>query len=88
VILSIRPEKIEIITPTGPIQGLASSNIVKGKIEVITFLGAVVRILVVTAPGEVIVDMVEKEFEQRRLNRGDEVDMFFPPQAFLVYQKA
>jgi iron(III) transport system ATP-binding protein len=87
VILSIRPEKVEIINPQGPLQGLESSNIVKGKIEVITFLGAVVRILVVTATGEVIVDMVEKEFEHRRLNRGDGVDMYFPPNAFLVYQK-
>ncbi len=85
VILSIRPEKIEIIDLQKPHQELESSNIVRGTIEVITFLGAVVRILVITANGEVIVDMVEKEFEQRQLNPGDEVDMYFPPEAFLVY---
>lgn len=87
LILSIRPEKIEIIDPQKTPHDLESSNIVRGKIEVFTFLGAVVRILVSNENGEVIVDMVEKEFEQRQLKRGDEVDMYFPPDAFLVYQQ-
>ena len=87
VTLSIRPEKIEIVNPQRPLHDLEPSNIVRGKIEVITFLGAVVRILVSSTNGEVIVDMVEKDFEQRQLNRGDEVDMYFPPDAFLVYEQ-
>jgi iron(III) transport system ATP-binding protein len=87
LILSIRPEKIEIFNPQKAPHDLEPSNIVRGKIEVFTFLGAVVRMLVSNANGEVIVDMVEKEFEQRQLNRGDEVDMYFPPDAFLVYQQ-
>jgi len=87
VTLSIRPEKIEIVNSAKPIHDLEPSNIVSGRIEVFTFLGAVVRMLVGSANGEIIVDMVEKEFEQRQLNRGDEVDMYFPPDAFLVYQK-
>lgn len=87
LILSIRPEKIEIVNSERPPHDLEPSNIVRGKIEVFTFLGAVVRMLVGSASGEIIVDMVEKEFEQRQLNRGDEVDMYFPPDAFLVYQK-
>ena len=87
LILSIRPEKIEIIDLQKTPHDLESSNIVRGKIEVFTFLGAVVRMLVSSANGEVIVDMVEKEFEQQKLNRGDEVDMYFPPDAFLVYQQ-
>jgi ABC-type Fe3+/spermidine/putrescine transport system ATPase subunit len=85
--LSIRPEKIEIVDSERPLHDLEPSNIVRGKIEVFTFLGAVVRMLVGSANEEIIVDMVEKEFEQRQLNRGDEVDMYFPPDAFLVYQK-
>ncbi|NIO04383.1 MAG: ATP-binding cassette domain-containing protein [Proteobacteria bacterium] len=85
VILSIRPEKIDVLDPGKPGKDLQSSNIMNGKIEVVTFLGAVVRILVSSANGEVIVDMVEKDFEQRQLNRGDEVDMYFPPDAFVVY---
>jgi len=40
-----------------------------------------------SANGETIVDMVEKEFEQRQLNRGDEVDMYFPPDAFSYLQE-
>jgi len=87
VTLSIRPEKIEIVNPQRPLHDLEPSNIVRGKIEVITFLGAVVRILVSSTNGEVIVDMVEKDFEQRQLIRGDEVDMYFPPDAFLVYEQ-
>ncbi len=87
VILSIRPEKIEIINPKSPLKDLETSNIIKGRIEVMTFLGAVVRILLSGTHGEVIVDMVEKEFEQRQLNRGDEVEMYFPPDAFTVYKR-
>jgi putative 2-aminoethylphosphonate ABC transporter ATP-binding protein len=86
VTLSIRPEKIEIVNSDRPPHDLEPSNIVRGKIEVFTFLGAVVRMLVSSVNGEIIVDIVEKEFEQRQLNRGDEVDMYFPPDAFLVYQ--
>jgi putative 2-aminoethylphosphonate ABC transporter ATP-binding protein len=87
VILSIRPEKIEIIDHQRSPHDLEPSNILRGKIEVFTFLGAVVRILVSNGDEEVIVDMVEKEFEQRELKRGDEVDMYFPPDAFIVYQQ-
>ena len=87
LILSIRPEKIEIVDPQKPPHDLESSNIVRGKIEVFTFLGAVVRMLISNENGEIIVDMVEKEFEQRQLKWGDEVDMYFPPDAFLMYQQ-
>jgi putative 2-aminoethylphosphonate ABC transporter ATP-binding protein len=87
VVLSIRPEKIEILNRDRPLPDIEQANIVRGRIEVITFLGAVVRILVSNPDGEIIVDMVEKEFEQRQFNRGDEVDMYFPPEAFLVYQR-
>ncbi|MBW2122031.1 MAG: ATP-binding cassette domain-containing protein, partial [Deltaproteobacteria bacterium] len=86
VILSIRPEKVEIITPGKEPPGLEPSNMVSGRIEVITFLGAVVRLLVTNPEAEVIVDMVEKDFEHRELKRGDEVLMYFPPDAFLVYE--
>jgi ABC-type Fe3+/spermidine/putrescine transport system ATPase subunit len=87
ITLSIRPEKIEIVNSDKLLHDMEPSNILKGKIEVFTFLGAVVRMLVDSANGEIIVDIVEKEFEQRQLNRGDEVDMYFPPDAFTVYQK-
>jgi hypothetical protein len=34
---------------------------------------------------EIICDMVEKDFELKNLNRGDPVDLYFPPEAFLAY---
>lgn len=34
---------------------------------------------------EVISDVIEKEFEQRQLKQGDEVFLYFPPEAFIVY---
>ena len=87
VILSIRPEKIELLEPGRTRHDLEEQNVVRAAIEVITFLGAVVRILMSSADGEVIVDVVEKEFEQRQLNRGDPVALYFPPDAFIVYEK-
>jgi iron(III) transport system ATP-binding protein len=87
VILSIRPEKIEILESGKPRHDLEEQNVVRATIEVITFLGAVVRILMSCANGEIIVDVVEKEFEQRQLKRGDPVDLYFPPDAFIVYEK-
>ena len=35
--------------------------------------------------GEVISDVIEKEFEQRQLRQGEDVLLYFPPEAFLVY---
>ena len=34
---------------------------------------------------EVISDIIEKEFEQRQLRQGDEILLYFPPEAFMVY---
>jgi hypothetical protein len=34
---------------------------------------------------EVISDVIEKEFEQRQLKQGEEILLYFPPEAFLVY---
>ena len=34
---------------------------------------------------EVISDVIEKEFEQRQLKQGEEIFLYFPPEAFLVY---
>jgi hypothetical protein len=33
----------------------------------------------------VISDVIEKEFTQRQLKQGDEVLLYFPPEAFLIY---
>jgi len=34
---------------------------------------------------EVISDVIEKDFEQRQLKQGEEVLLYFPPEAFIIY---
>jgi hypothetical protein len=34
---------------------------------------------------EIITDVIEKEFEQKQLRQGEEVSLYFPPEAFTVY---
>jgi len=85
VILAIRPEKTEVFQP-GKVPGdVEPSNLIQGKIDVVTFLGAAVRLVVHTGGEEIISDVIEKEFEQRQLKQGDEIFLYFPPDAFLVY---
>jgi ABC-type Fe3+/spermidine/putrescine transport system ATPase subunit len=85
VFLAIRPEKIEVFKNREPSSSLEPSNLVPGRIDVITFLGAAVRLVINVDGEEVISDVIEREFEQRQLKQGDEVFLYFPPKAFLVY---
>jgi iron(III) transport system ATP-binding protein len=85
IYLAIRPEKIEVMRPGETPETVERSNLTHGKIEVITFLGAVVRLVISMDGEEIICDMVEKDFELKNLNRGDSVDLYFPPEAFLAY---
>jgi iron(III) transport system ATP-binding protein len=85
IYLAIRPEKIEVMRPGETPGALEKSNLAHGRIEVITFLGAVVRLVISMDGEEIICDVVEKDFELKNLNRGDSVDLYFPPDAFLAY---
>lgn len=85
VVLAIRPEKIEIFRPDDPACSTIPFNLIPGKIDVITFLGAAVRLVIEMGREEVIADVIEKVFEQRGFRQGDEVLLYFPPEAFLVY---
>jgi putative spermidine/putrescine transport system ATP-binding protein len=85
VFLAIRPEKIEVFTQGEPAADLEPSNLLPGRIDVVTFLGAAVRLVIQMEGEEVISDVIEKEFEQRLLKQGDEVFLYFPPEAFTVY---
>ncbi len=85
VFLAIRPEKMEVFKPGEPPNHLIHLNLVPGRIDVVTFLGAAVRLVVNVDGEEVISDVIEKEFEQRQLKQGDEILLYFPPEAFLVY---
>ena len=85
VLLAIRPEKIEVFKVGEPPEHLESSNLLPGRIDVVTFLGAAVRLVIRVDGEELISDVIEKEFEQRQLRQGDDVFLYFPPEAFAVY---
>ncbi len=85
VFLAIRPEKIEVFRCGECPNHLEPSNLISGRIDVVTFLGAAVRLVVDMDGEEVISDVIEKEFEQRQLRQGDEILLYFPPEAFMVY---
>jgi len=85
VVLAIRPEKIEVYRPGEIPPHLVLSNLIPGRIDVVTFLGAAVRLVVNIDGEEVISDVIEKAFEQRGFRQGDEVLLYFPPEGFLIY---
>jgi ABC-type Fe3+/spermidine/putrescine transport system ATPase subunit len=83
--LAIRPEKIEFVTPPISSEQYVASNVVEVVAEVITFLGAVVRITFALEGKEMDVDLPENEFEKTGLQRGEKLTLYFPPDAFHVY---
>ena len=85
VFLAIRPEKVEVFKQGEPPGHLESSNLISGRIDVVTFLGAAVRLVINMDGEEVISDVIEKEFEQRQLRQGERVFLYFPPEAFILY---
>ena len=85
VLLAIRPEKIEVFKSDEPPKDLEPSNLLPGRIDVVTFLGAAVRLVINLDGEEIISDVIEKEFEQKQLKQGEEVSLYFPPEAFSVY---
>ena len=85
VFLAIRPEKIEVFKYGDPQKDIEPLNLMTGQIDVITFLGAAVRLVINMGGEEVIADVIEKEFAQRQFKQGDKVFLYFPPEGFLVY---
>lgn len=85
VFLAIRPEKIEVFKCGESSENLELSNLIPGRIDVVTFLGAAVRLVINMDGEEVISDIIEKEFTLRKLRQGDEVFLYFPPEAFIIY---
>jgi len=87
VSLASRPEKIHLYRDGQKIKGdYEQTNIKKGKVEVVTFLGVIVRVLVNLFGRHIIVDITEKEFEKSLIKMGDAVLLYFPPEDFLVFQ--
>jgi putative 2-aminoethylphosphonate ABC transporter ATP-binding protein len=85
--LAIRPENIEIVGVTIPGENCTPSNIIEVAVEVVNFLGAVVRITFLLEGEEMLVELQEKEFEKISLKRGDKIRLYFPPDAFHVYNE-
>jgi ABC-type Fe3+/spermidine/putrescine transport system ATPase subunit len=85
VSLAIRPENLEVFKKEESARVAEPLNLVSGRIEVVVFLGAAVRLLIDIDGDEIIADINEKEFGQRSLKRGDEIDLYFPPEAFLIF---
>ena len=85
VLLSIRPEKIEVFKKGDSPKDLEASNLLPGRIDVVTFLGAAVRLVIHSEGEEIISDVIEKEFGQKQLKQGDEIVLYFPPEAFSLY---
>jgi putative 2-aminoethylphosphonate ABC transporter ATP-binding protein len=83
--LAVRPENIELVDVTISSEQCVSSNVVAVVAEVITFLGAVVRIAFAMEGETMIVDISEKDFERIGLKRGEKIQVYFPPDAFHVY---
>jgi hypothetical protein len=60
---------------------------VETRVEVINFLGAVVRIAFLLEGEEMFVDITEKDFEALSLKRRDPLRLYFPPKSFHCYSE-
>jgi ABC-type Fe3+/spermidine/putrescine transport system ATPase subunit len=86
VTAAIRPEKIEILTASEA-RGPAGGNLLSGHLVVVTFLGLMVRLVVRAGERELIVDFLEKRYEDSGLRPGDSVRLCLPADAFRVYAR-
>jgi ABC-type Fe3+/spermidine/putrescine transport system ATPase subunit len=86
VTAAIRPEKIEILTGREA-GGPATGNFLTGHLVVVTFLGLMVRLVVRAGERELIVDFLEKRYEESGLRPGDGVRLYLPAEAFRVYPR-
>ena len=89
VYASIRPEKIILYSDRydNP-PPKEKKNLKDGTIEVVTFLGVIVRLLVVISGKRIIVDITESDFEQHMVRMGDRIQLYFPSEDFLVFHAA
>lgn len=85
VSLAIRPEHVEVFKKESPPEVTEVMNLFSGKIDVVVFLGAAVRLLINMDGEEIISDINDKEFQQRSMKQGDDIYLYFPPDEFLVF---
>lgn len=83
IILAIRPENIRIEKGNKFIY--SQENVLKGTIKGVTFLGAIVRVLVSTEIGkEIFVDLPAGRFFCKG---GEEIYLYFGPEKFICFNK-
>jgi iron(III) transport system ATP-binding protein len=87
VYLAIRPEQIQIVDPDQPEDAYAPENIVEAQVDVVTFLGPIVRITFPIEGEEIHLELPEKTFAQSPLAAGDTCRLYFPPEAFNAYSE-
>jgi ABC-type Fe3+/spermidine/putrescine transport system ATPase subunit len=85
VSLAIRPENVEVFKGDSEPQVPEPMNLVTGRIDVVVFQGAAVRLLIHLDGEEIISDIIEKEFELRALKQGDRVYVYSAPESYLVF---
>jgi ABC-type Fe3+/spermidine/putrescine transport system ATPase subunit len=85
VSLAIRPENVEVFKGDQAPQVPEPMNLQAGRIAVVVFQGAAVRLLIQMGEEEIISDIIEKEFEQRSLRQGDQVYLYCAPSSYLVF---
>lgn len=82
---AIRPEKVEVVMGP-PAKKMVKENLLQGKLMVVVFLGLMVRLVVKVGEMDIIVDFLEKRFEDMGINRGEAIDLYFPPDGFTLYK--
>ena len=85
--LSIRPEDIEIVGTTIAPDDCLPANIVDARADLVTFLGPVVSICVNVAGIDMIVDIAQKEFARKPVRERENIQLYFPPEAFHIYSE-
>ena len=86
VTAAIRPEKIDILKPKESVKG-GEENTITGKFIVVIFLGLIVRLVIRLKTKDIIVDILERRFTNMKISRGENIKLYLPPDAFIVYKK-
>ncbi len=84
VTAAVRPERIEVMNNRDS-SAVEKENVIQGELLVFTFLGLIVRLVVHVEGKDIYVDMLENNFTKLKLSRGDKVELYLPPDGFLIF---
>ncbi|RLA91145.1 MAG: spermidine/putrescine ABC transporter ATP-binding protein [Deltaproteobacteria bacterium] len=84
LILAIRPEKIEV-GKRGTLKKKYKENIFSGRLDVATFMGVVVRLMIELNGNEVITDVLYTDYEELGIKNGESLEIYLPPNGFMVF---